>query len=178
MVQRQKYKTTAKTVLQDFLKSQGYYLVCYIGYCVDEKKRYAKRVDLRKVERYPLVEENITENEIWEWAKTQPIFNNYYKTNKRCGCMYCPMASKINMAYLLKYYPDNFNFMIERMRETEKIREAELGRPFRVTSSNPKYNADYLDHTIRTKWVGILEQRENNEQQNFFKEIDNANRFD
>lgn len=133
-----RYKMDSKNQLENFLKSQGYYSVCYIGYCVDEQKRYAKRVGLQKVERYPLVEENINENEIWQWAKRQPIFNNYYKTNKRCGCMYCPMMSKISMAYLLKYYPDNFNFMIERMRETEKIREAELGRPFSVTSSNPK----------------------------------------
>lgn len=88
-----------------------------------------------------------------------------------------PMASYINFAYLLKYYPDNFNFMIERMRETEKIREVELGRPFSVISSNPKYNADYLDRIIRTKWLGILERKENNEQQNFFKEIDNERRF-
>lgn len=155
------YKMDSKKQLEKFLNEKGFYSVCYIGYCVDEEKRYVKRVDLRKVERYPLAEENITENEIWEWAKTQPIFNNYYKTNKRCGCMYCPMASKINMAYLLKYYPDNFNFMIERMRETEKIREAELGRPFSATSSNPKYNADYLDHIIRTKWIKILEEKEN-----------------
>lgn len=74
--------------------------------------------------------------------------------------MYCPMASYINYAYLLKYYPENFDFMIERMRESEKIREAELGRPFSIISSNPKYNADYLDNIIRTKWLKILNERE------------------
>lgn len=67
--------------------------------------------------------------------------------------------------------------MIERMRETEKIRVAEYGRPFSVTSSNPKYNADYLDHIIRTKWLKILEGKESNEQQNFFKEIDDEGHF-
>lgn len=111
-------------------------------------------------EIYPLVEFGINEDEIWEWAKTQPIFNDYYKTNKRCGCMYCPMASKMQMAYLLKYYPENFAYMIEKMRETEKIREQELGRPFSVISSNPKYNADYLDNIIRTKWLPILNEKE------------------
>lgn len=50
--------------------------------------------------------------------------------------------------------------MIERMRETEKIREIELGRPFSVISSNPKYNADYLDRIIRTKWLKILNEKE------------------
>ena len=74
--------------------------------------------------------------------------------------MYCPLSSYIDYAYLLKYYPDNFEYMIERMRETERIRQAELGRPFSVISSNPKYNSDYLNNIIRTKWLGILNKRE------------------
>lgn len=171
------YKLTAEQKLREWMLSLGYYTVQYIGYCADEQKRFLKRTSTVKREVYPLAENGINESIIWEWAKTQPIFNNYYKTNKRCGCMYCPMSSYITFAYLLKYYPDNFNFMIERMRETEKIREAELGRPFSVISSNPKYNADYLDRIIRTKWIGILERQENNEQQNFFKEIDNESSF-
>lgn len=156
----EKYKLTAKKKLEEFMRSQGFYTVFYIGYCADEEKRFAKRTGL-KIERYPLVEENIVEDAIWQWAKTQPIFNNYYKTNRRCGCMYCPMSSYINYAYLLKYYPQNFNFMIEAMRKTEAIREKELGRPFSVISSEPKYNADYLDRIVKTKWLHILETREN-----------------
>ena len=65
-------------------------------------------------------------------------------------------------AYLLKYYPENFDFMITRMKETDKLREAELGKPFSVISSNPKYNADYLDYIIRTKWLKILNEKEKN----------------
>lgn len=76
--------------------------------------------------------------------------------------MYCPMASYISYAYLYKYYPDNFQYMIEKMRETERRREAELGRPFSVTSSNPKYNADYLENIIKTKWLKILADKEKN----------------
>ena len=97
---------------------------------------------------------------ILEWAKTQPIFNNYYKTNKRCGCMYCPMSSYLNFAYLYKYYPENFRYMLEKMRETEELREKELGRPFSVISSNPKYNADYLEHIVKTKWLKKLNEME------------------
>lgn len=155
-----KYKVMAKKRLQDFMKSQGFYTVFYIGYCADEETRFAKRVDLQKVERYPLVEENIEENTIWQWAKTQPIFNHYYETQKRCGCMYCPMASYINFAYLCKYYPEEFAFMIDKMRETELIRSQELGRSFSVTSSNAKYNADYLERIIKTKWLKKLEELE------------------
>lgn len=154
-----KLKLDAKKQLNEWMDSLGYYVISYIGYCADEEKRYAKRGEKVK-EVYPLVENGINEDEIWHWAKEHPIFNNYYKTNKRCGCMYCPMASRISMAYLLKYYPENYEFMIERMRETEGIREQELGRQFSVISSNPKYNADYLDNIIRTKWLRILNERE------------------
>lgn len=145
------------------MKSLGFYTVFYIGYCADEKKRFMKRMTPTNREVYPLVDFGVNENEILEWAKNQPIYNNYYKTNKRCGCMYCPMSSYINFAYLFKYYPDNFDFMITKMRETEKIREVELGRPFSIISSNPKYNADYLVNIIKTKWLKKLEEKENNQ---------------
>ena len=74
--------------------------------------------------------------------------------------MYCPMSSYLTFAYLYKYYPDKFQFMIEKMRETEEFREKELGRPFSVISSNPKYNADYLEHIIETKWLKKLNEVE------------------
>lgn len=132
----------------------------YIGYCADEERRFNKRLSAKKLEIYPLAENGINEDVILEWAKTQPIFNNYYKTNKRCGCMYCPMSSYLNFAYLYKYYPENFRYMLEKMRETEELREKELGRPFSVISSNPKYNADYLEHIVKTKWLKKLNEME------------------
>lgn len=70
------------------------------------------------------------------------------------------MSSYLNYAYLYKYYPDNFQFMIEKMRETEELREGELGRPFSVISSNPKYNSYYLENIIKTKWFKKLNEYE------------------
>ena len=154
------YKLSASRLLDKFMKERGFYVVSYIGYCADEEKRFAKRVDLQKVERYPLVEEGIEENTILQWAKTQPIFNHYYETQKRCGCMYCPLASMINYAYLYKYYPENFAFMIDKMRETEYVREKELGRPFSCVSPTPKYNAEYLEKIVKTKRLKKLEELE------------------
>lgn len=154
------YKLDAKRQLDEWMNSAGFYVITYIGYCADEESRFSKRVTAQKVERYPLVENDITEDEIWNWAKTQSIFNHYYEVNKRCGCMYCPIASRINQAYLYKYYPEHFQYMIEKMRETEMIRETELGRPFSVISYNPKYNADYLDKIIKTKWIKKLNEME------------------
>lgn len=154
------YKLDAKRQLTEWMRSLGYYVIHYIGYCADEEHRFNKRLSAQNIERYPLAENGITEDVIWEWAKSQSIFNHYYETNKRCGCMYCPMASYINYAYLYKYYPNNFQFMIEKMRETERIRENELGKPFSVISSNPKYNADYLEKIIKTKWLQKLNEKE------------------
>lgn len=154
------YKADANQQLQKWLKSLGYYVVFYIGFCADEPQRF-KTIKIEKgLERYPLVEEGIMEDTILEWAKTEPIFNHYYETQRRCGCMYCPMSSFINYAYLYKYYPENFAYMIDKMRETEKMRTAELGRPFSVISSNPKYNADYLENIVKTKWLKKLNEKE------------------
>lgn len=155
-----RYKLDAQRQLTEWMKDVGCYVVYYIGYCADEERRFNKRLSAKKLERYPLVENGINEDVILEWAKTQPIYNNYYKTNKRCGCMYCPMSSYINFAYLYKYYPDNFSYMLAKMRETEKMREKELGRPFSVISGNAKYNADYLEHIVKTKWLKKLNEIE------------------
>lgn len=104
-----RYKLDAKRQLTEWLNSLGYYVIHYIGYCADEERRFNKRHNFQKFERYPLAENGITEDGIWE---------------------------------------------------TEQIRETELGRPFSVISSNPKYNADYLENIIKTKWLKILEEKE------------------
>lgn len=151
-----KYKLDAQKQLVDFMKQQGYAVYSYIGYCADEIGRVNKRKSL--FERYPLVEEGIEESIILEWAKNVPIFNDYYKYNRRCGCMYCPMASYDNMAYLYKYYPAEYQFMIDKMKETEKKRSEELGRPFAIMQSNPKYNAEYIDNIVKTKYIKKLKE--------------------
>ena len=153
-----KYKLDANQQLEQYMKSIGRYVVHYIGYCADEVGRMSKREN--KTEIYPLAENGINESFILEWAKNIDIFNNYYLTNTRCGCMYCPLSDKLNFAYLYKYYPEHFAYMIEKMRETEELRERELGRPFSIISSNPKYNADYLENIIKTKWIYKLNELE------------------
>lgn len=158
------YKLDAKRQLKEWMKSLGFYCIFYIGYCADENERFLKRIEKNYAEIYPLAENDINEDTILEWAKTQPIFNHFYETQRRCGCMYCPMSSYLRFAYLYKYYPKNFTYMIEKMKETEKIREQELGRPFSVTSSDPFYNAEYLKKIVKTKWLGILNEKEKYEQ--------------
>ena len=152
-----KYKLDAKRQTKEYLKEQGMYLVSYIGYCADEIKRYENRKN--KNEIYPLVDFGIEEKTILEWARNIPIFNDYYKYNKRCGCMFCPMASMKETAYLLKYYPDKYNELMMLVKETECKREKELERPFSVFSSNPKYNADYRDKRIKEKYIIELEEK-------------------
>lgn len=50
--------------------------------------------------------------------------------------------------------------MIDKMKETEKLREKELGRPFSVKSSNLKYNAYYVENIVKTKWLNKLNNME------------------
>ena len=153
-----KYKLNAKEQLVKWLREQGMQCIHYIGYCADEVNRFEKRKDGNITEIYPLVDFNINEDSILEWAKGQSLFNDYYKYNKRCGCMYCPLASRINMAYLAKYYPIHFEIMLHLIKQTEKKRTIELGRPFAVIDSNPKYNAAYLEENIFKKWLPKLEK--------------------
>lgn len=154
------YKLDAAKQLDEFMKSQGAYVVSYIGYCADETRRMNKRSG--KTEIYPLADFGIEEHTILEWARNVPEFNNYYKTNRRCGCMYCPLSSMMEFAYLAKYYPYYFGDMINSMRATEIARERETGKPFSVISGkNPeRYNAEYLAEIIPKKWIPRLEKLE------------------
>lgn len=153
------YKLDCEAQLVELLKKQNCKPISYIGYCVDEVSRYQKRgndVD----EIYPLVEAGIEEDVIWEWAKNQPIFNDYYKYNRRCGCMFCPMQSMSESAYLLKYYPKQYEEMMALAKATEAKRESELGRPFSVWASETKYNSEYRDKRVREVYLPKLEEQE------------------
>ena len=152
-----KYKLDAKEQLKKFLRARGEKLVNYIGYCVDETYRYENRKNANVTEIYPLVQERVEESVILEWAKTQPIFNDYYKYNKRCGCMYCPMASMDNLTYLLKYYPENYNYFMRVCKESEQRYLTQFGKIYNIFQSKPKYNTDYIDNRVRTKYLPKLE---------------------
>ena len=68
------------------------------------------------------------------------------------------MTSMLNLAYLYKYYPENFEYMIDKMRASERNVSMKLGRPFSCRSANPKYNADYIERIVKTKWLKKLEK--------------------
>ena len=152
------YKLDAKIQLEKFLQSKGCYLVQYVGFCADEIKRTQSKTQTSKYTKnvYPLVEAGINEDTIHEWAKEQPIFNDYYKYNRRCGCMWCPMASFREHTYLLSYYPDKYTEMMKLALDSEKKREEKIGTPVSAWSSNPKYNTEYRDKRIREKYLPEL----------------------
>jgi 3'-phosphoadenosine 5'-phosphosulfate sulfotransferase (PAPS reductase)/FAD synthetase len=151
------YKLDASRQCDEFLKSQGCYRVAYIGYCADEIKRFENKAGNKEI--YPLVDAGINECEILEWAKEVPIFDDYYKFNKRCGCMYCPMISMTSLAYLLKYYPDNYSELMKLAKKTEVLREKEFGRPFSVFCGEPKYNSDYKNKRVHEVYLPKLEEQ-------------------
>lgn len=152
------YKLDGLKQLKEFLLTKGCYVVSYIGYCADEMNRVEAKTQQKQKNIYPLVENGVMESTILEWAKTQPIFNDYYKYNQRCGCMWCPMASMRSHAYLLMYYPSEYEKMIKLARDTEIMREKDFGRPISVWSSNPKYNTEYRDKRVREVYLPELIQ--------------------
>lgn len=152
-----KYKLNAKEQLKNFLRTKGKKLICYIGYCVDEERRYKDKITDDEI--YPLAENQIEESKILEWAKHVSLFNDYYKFNDRCGCMFCPMSKITNLAYLAKYYPKEYNQFIQLAQSTEEKREKERGKPFSIFQSNPKYNTKYYDFKVKTKYLPQLEQK-------------------
>ena len=151
-----KYKLDSLKQLEEFMLTKGCYVVSYIGYCADETDRIDTKINQRTKNIYPLAENGICEQFILEWAKTQPIYNDYYKFNERCGCMWCPMAKMGNNAYLLHYYPEEYKKMIELAKSTEEIRSTNLGRAFSVWQSNPKYNTEYRDKRIKEYYLPRL----------------------
>lgn len=141
-----KYKKDANDQMVQRMLQLGKRVIYYIGFCADEQKRFKFNLDERTqnvTQIYPLAEAGIEEQVILEWARKQPIYNDYYKYNKRCGCMCCPMSDLKNLVYTKKYYPEHFDYFMEKARQTEVVREKELGKPFSVWASDPKYNTDY-----------------------------------
>ena len=159
------YKMDAFKQLNEFMKKKGYKVITYIGYCVDEVKRYDKRKNPNEI--YPLVLENILESDVLKWAQGVPLFNNYYITQKRCGCMYCPMSDYICLAYIFKYYSSEYEIIMKMARETEKRIYLKTGKPMSIWQGNPKYNTDYVDNIVRTKWLKKLEEKEREYYDNF-----------
>ena len=149
-----KYKMDCNVQLKQFLRGKGLRTVQYIGFCADEESRFKYTIgefDSNSEFIYPLAEEGIIEQDILKWAKSQPIFNNYYKYNFRQGCMYCPMASIDNLTYLAKFYPYEFEWFIDKCIETENIYHTG------VFQSQSKYNAQYYKEIIKNKYLPRLE---------------------
>ena len=74
--------------------------------------------------------------------------------------MYCPMSDYICLAYILKYYPAEYENIMEKARETEKMVYMKTGKPMSVWQGNPKYNTEYVGNIGRTKWLKKLEEKE------------------
>lgn len=159
------YKLDAERQLREFLKGRGERPVQYIGFCVDEEKRFKEQLgDRDNVKQiYPLAEKGIFEVEILEWAKTVPLFNGFYKHLRRCGCMFCPMMTIKEMAYLFYYYPDHYREMLELAQKTEAELTERFGKPYSCWNGNPRYNTAYRDRMAREVYLPQLLKEINGE---------------
>lgn len=147
------YKLDAEMQMINWIKSMNCRPVAYIGFCADESKRFKYQIGEWKTQHicYPLAEEGIEENTILEWAKDIPLFNNWYKHFKRQGCMMCPMLTRKELAYMLKYYPEEY----KRYINYTYIYEDKFKKNY-----FDDYNTEYVDKIIRSKWLPKLELEE------------------
>lgn len=153
------YKLDCKKQLEEWISSQNCRPVAYIGLCADETQRF--KYAIGNIEEgqdviYPLAEEGICEAEINIWAKTQPIFEGYYKYFDRQGCMLCPFLTMKEMAFLLKTEPETFEYMFNCIKDTEKriLEEKSTEWLFRGEG------ADIIKKRVREKWLPILKAEE------------------
>lgn len=141
-----KYKLDCSQQLENSAVQSGKYVVYYIGFCADEIRRF-KNVP---TQIYPIADFGIDEHIILHWAKTQPIFNDYYIYNRRCGCMLCPCSSYINFAYLYKYYPNKYAHLMGLCKKSERERG--------YTTLSGKYSAEYIDAIVKTKYAQKIDE--------------------
>lgn len=151
------YKLDAKNQFIKFKKSLGSNIYFYIGYCKDEEKRYINR-PLNEI--YPLVENNIYENDVLKWARIKKIYKDYYLINNRLGCMYCPITSYLNLAYLKLYFPKNYSYMLNKIKETEISVSQKLGRKYTIRGK--KYDWQYIDYIVDKKYINKILEKVNN----------------
>lgn len=157
------YKLDCKKQLNQWIKSQNCRPVAYIGFCADETKRFKYEIGNWENQDvcYPLAEEGINEIEILKLAKNVPIFNNWYKIFDRQGCMICPNLTRLELAYLYKYYPDKYEFWIDKIRAYEnKFNKYFYDKPI-----------DIISERIKGKWLNILNNKERYSQVEIFEFI-------
>jgi len=92
----------------------------YIGYTIDERRRYKNISDNFPNVRFPLVEWKITEKQALEYCYSKGFdFGGLYEVISRSSCYCCPLVSMKKLYAIYKHYPDLF----------EKIKEMELKSP-------------------------------------------------
>lgn len=145
------YKISAENKIKKWIKEQNCRPIAYIGFCADETKRFKYELGEWKNQEccYPLAEDGFTEDIVLEWARTQSIFQNWYVFFRRQGCKICPLASRKELAYLLYYEPETFEWYMDLARKHD-------ANPKFPTQYFEPYSVDYVENSIRTKWLPIL----------------------
>lgn len=148
------YKNDCKKQLNEWIAEQNCRPVAYIGLCADETKRFKYEIgDWEKQDVcYPLAEEGINEVDILRWARGVPQFNNWYHVFQRQGCWLYPNLTYMEIAYLCKYYPENYAKYKEYVTEYENKYE----KPFFSCYS---WGKDIFPR-IETKWLRKLNETE------------------
>lgn len=137
-----KLKMDCAKQLEKWQAGLGRKVIHYIGFCADETKRFKDNDDI-----YPLVILGINENEILEEAKKIKLFDDYYKVCNRQGCMFCPMLSRRELAYIYLKYPDKYLQFLRFVKNYEDTFN---------TQFYGKQTLESVHAHVRDKWVPLL----------------------
>jgi 3'-phosphoadenosine 5'-phosphosulfate sulfotransferase (PAPS reductase)/FAD synthetase len=153
------YKLDCKKQLNEWILSQNCRPLAYIGFCADETQRFKYELGDWKNQDvcYPLAEEGIEEWQILEWAKNQPIFENYYKYFSRQGCRICPFMTMKEMAYLYITDKESFDYMFKCIKETENKIFLKKGKKYLFRGEG----ADIIKERVISKWVNQINYEKN-----------------
>lgn len=115
-----------------------------IGFAADERERLdgpTKRDGIYHVQRYPLVEWNVTEADALAYCKQRGFtWGGLYRLFNRVSCFCCPLQSLGNLRTLRTHFPD----LWQRMLEMESwLPPEDLGRRFNHSSVSRLENRFY-----------------------------------
>lgn len=134
-----KWKLSGIKRFEKYMLTNNIRIKTYIGLCANEERRFKEPLYLNHKYIYPIAEMGIHESEILEWAKGIDVFDGWYETHSRQGCMFCPFLKISEMRYMARNYPNEWK------KFTELIREHELktGRSYFQPRFTDRYFIDY-----------------------------------
>lgn len=127
-------------------------VTCWIGISLDEVVRMKSSREPWCVNRFPLIEKEMTRHDCLRWMKSRG-----YPTPPRSACVYCPFHSDNEWRRLQKEEPAEFERAVKFERDLQQVKRVSdylNGVPFLHRSLKPLSEVDFS--TDQQKGQGLL----------------------